>query len=456
MSGKNLGKVTKGTLAAASVEEQLACARAVIFKNAPYLMTLVYGLIPKACPPVGTLAVTKGMVMLYNPEFVTANTETRLAAGLMHEVQHILRDHLTRGETVPDPALFNIAGDLPINEDLKQAGWDTSDDWFYPDTFQFQPGLTAEDYYEMLQKQQEQQQKQQKGKTQGTGTEGEAGGSGGDGDKDKQKQGVGRGHCGGCSGNPGEGEDEQDEKDDGQGPAGRTEVDKKRIIDETCEQIKAAAQKGRGSVPGWLKELADKVLMPPKVPWQRKVQRAVKKSTGQIVAGGLDYSMSRPNKRSYVRGLVRPSMIECTPEICFIIDTSGSMDIDTQIRDAIRETCGCMKACGVDTAWVIQADVDVKKAKRMRINGIRSMPIEGRGGTSFIESIDVATKLRPRPNLIIYMTDGDGEAPERPPPGMDFIWCLVPSHWARPPAKWGHIIVVEDGIHPFENGQNDF
>ena len=41
-----------------------------------------------------------------------------------------------------------------------------------------------------------------------------------------------------------------------------------------------------------------------------------------------------------------------------------------------------------------------------------------------------------RPDLVIYLTDGYGEAPERPP-SVPVIWCLTPGGEA--PTTWGRI-----------------
>jgi predicted metal-dependent peptidase len=424
-------------------EEQLSYAREIVRRDAPYVMATVYGFINTPCPSIPTMAVTRGMNMLFNPEWVVKQSETRLAAAYMHEVQHHLREHLKRGEKAPDKKLFNTAADIPINDNLKEAGWDTGEDWFYHDTFNVPPGLTMEEYYGLLEKEQEKNPNPPNGKDQGQGQGVGEGSGNGQGDNN----GIGRGSCGGCTGNP----EEEKAEQDADAEMSRTEADQQRFADQTFEDIKAADQKGRGSVPGWLKELAKAAMEAPKVPWQRKVQQVVRKSTGQIVSGGFDFSLARPSKRSLIRGILRPGMIDCTPEVAFILDTSGSMGLDTQIRDALREAAGCMKVCGIDRVWVIQADYAVSEIKRMTVNQVKSMEVKGRGGTSFIPSIEAATKLRPRPNLIVYFTDGDGEAPERPPPGTAFIWCIVPSAWQRKPAHWGHVVVVQDGAHPLES-----
>jgi predicted metal-dependent peptidase len=416
--------------------ERLALARAVVLQKAPYLMHLIYGFMPQPIfnhPIITTLAVTKNLVLFHNPVWVVLQKETRLAAGLVHEANHVLRATIDRGGFIPDRALFNKAADIPINADLKKAGWDMDPMWLYPETYGFPEGLTSEQYYELLEK-----------KSGGGGRGKNAPGKSPKGQENEQP-GVGQGSCGGCAGNP---SPEENTLDEG---GGRSEAEQQLFVEQTCEAIRATTDaKMRGSLPAWMKELAEAMRAPPKVPWQRKVAVIVRKTTGQVTSGGSDFSLSRPSKRSLVRGVLRPGMIECQPNICFILDTSGSMGLETQIRDALVEICGCMVGCGVDSAYVIQADAAVAETKKRRFNEILKMPITGRGGTHFTPAIDQATKLRPRPDIIIYMTDGDGYAPKLPPAGIAFIWCLVPSYCSRRPARWGEVVVIQDGEHPFE------
>jgi hypothetical protein len=365
-------------------------------------------------------------------------------------VHHILRKSHERGAKA-DKKLFNYAADLPINHDLRASGWDTSTTWLFPETYGFKPGLTAEQYYDLLKKNPPPKGGGNKGKEKGKEKEEDNPSPGGEGDSEQPQYQVGEGHCGGCVNNP----EKEELEADADKQFGRTEIEQKQILDQTFEDIRGAASNARerGNIPGWMKELADKNLLPPKVPWRRKVASIVRKATGQITSGGSDFSLIRPSKRSLVRGVIRPGLIESMPIVVYIIDTSGSMDTQTQIRSALTETCSCMRAVGVDRAWVIQADMIVQDAKLMKASDIPGMEIKGRGGTSFIEAIDKAVELKP--NLIIYMTDGEGTAPRNAPPDTAFIWCLVPSPWSRRPAAWGHVVVVEDGAHPFEKPNDD-
>lgn len=60
-------------------------------------------------------------------------------------------------------------------------------------------------------------------------------------------------------------------------------------------------------------------------------------------------------------------------------------------------------------------------------------------------------ELHPRPEILVYATDGCGPAPLAPPPGLHTIWLLVGRCRQRPmfPADpWGVFVEVDDHDTP--------
>lgn len=428
-------------------EEKLSLARAIVRAKAPYFMSAIYGLIPYEDMDTPTMRTTDGMVLLYNPDFVNSIDEKVCAGILVHEVMHVLRDHLSRFATElagEEALLANIAMDIAINPDLLHAGWQLTPGALVPEMFELPSNKTAEEYFELLKKQQSKKSKNKKG----TGSQGQ---SQGQGQNNDQQQGSGKnsghgspgvckGDCSGKSSNPNQAakEKEIDEQ------VGRSDLDKIRIQKTTTEDIKKhIEQQGRGNIPGSLVELIGKLNQLSKIPWRQELQSVLRKVTGQIKSGGKDFSLRRPSKRSYCREIMRPGLVQQLPEIAIIRDTSGSMGAQ-QIMEAVVESCAIAKAAGVDSIWFMDADTQVAFCKRVRIHEIDKLPVHGRGGTDFHPAIEAATKLKPKPDIIIYVTDGDGYAPKEPPPGIAFIWCVVPSYYGRAPAKWGKTIFVTD------------
>src|SRR5690349_24935045 len=70
----------------------------------------------------------------------------------------------------------------------------------------------------------------------------------------------------------------------------------------------------------------------------------------------------------------------------------------------------------------------------------------GRGGTDFRPAFAAAEKVYPRPDLLIYFTDGYGPVPDSPPRGMHTLWGLIPHRTAGAarPALWGDVVLISD------------
>lgn len=445
-------------------EVKLSCARAILRAREPYICPTVYGFIPHPQPGLGTMGVTKGMVLYYDPEWLVTLTDEQVAAALRHECDHHVRDHADRCAAYPNKDLANISADLAINPDLRNANWELPHGVF-PENYSLPEQLPMEEYYDLLSKpkesppankQQKQEQnskeeKQQQGggqeeeeeeKDGGEQPEGEQGQEGDDKEKSPgQKPACCSGGCGGIAGNPITGlEEELDEQ------YGRATSEVKNIARETAQEIKNhVAKHGRGSVPGSLLEAVDQLLdNKSKVHWTKELAHILKKATGRIEAGGMDFSLSHPSKRSFARGFPRPGLVQYLPEIAFVLDTSGSMGTE-QIQAAILQTVGIFRGLGVESAWFVQADAAVAAApKRVRLRDLKKIEIAGRGGTSFDPALQVVQGLQPRPDLVVYLTDGDGAATVKPK-GIEVVWCIVPARWGRKPdANFGHVVVIEE------------
>lgn len=437
------GKLRKDCLSA------LATARLAIRKDFPYYSSIIYGFVPRMAPGLGTLGVSPGMVLTVDPVWFTnmakevdpdikglardLAADAMRAGVLIHEAHHILRG-LERIEALvaagEDPELVNKAFDIPINDNLKDSGVPLPSWAIYSTTFGFKKGLTGEQYLALFKKN-PQAQKKAKG--------GGKGSKGGQGKKGGTPQ-VGSGACGGCAGNAIDKalEKKFDEE------IGRSKADKERFRREGLKALNDAAQAGRGIMPSDLKELLEKGNEKPMVPWQAKCRHVIRNCSGRVISGRSDFSYRRPSRRSWTRGIIRPGMVDRKPEVLFIEDSSGSMGA-TQLRHGRVEMASAFRALGLDEVWFCDIDADVAlQPKRIHINDLAKMPVHGRGGTNFCPGIEIAAKLQPRPEILIYFTDGDGPAPAKAPRGLEVIWCIVPTPYGRRPAKWGHLVLVSN------------
>lgn len=457
-------------------EEKIEAARAYVLQKAPYFSSVVYGFVYRPIEGIGTMLCTPTMILGYDPEWAVIATVDELAADIAHEVHHFKRGHFERGETVDDKDLFNKAGDLAINPDMKAAGWKLEEGpmgAIYPEMYGLPPNLSTEEYYQLLR-----QQKQKQGKTPepkgvptptqgkpqsgpgGTTKPGEGppklpgmGPPGGGGDKDGKEEGKGsghgkggicKGHCGGLGGNAEQKELEQ--KLDSLPGVGRSKSEQKVIEKRLANDIKEYMEvHGRGSVPAsmqdWTKVFDDE----PHVRWQDELSQVMRDTTGRLQAGGDDFSMRRPSKRSILRGFPRPGLIEHLPEVAIIRDSSMSMGAK-QLTASVRESYFIMQALGIEEVWFVDADTDLSMPwKRVGADFFRTLTeVRGRGGTDFRRPINSALELVPRPDLLVYATDGDGTVALMPPPDIAVVWCIVPSYFNKAPAKWGHCVIVSD------------
>lgn len=400
--------------------------RAYVLQKFPWFYPTLLGLVPNYSPGLKTLGVTPGLVL--DIDFVWFSTLSDAIAGgcLIHECMHVLRD-LDRLYALPNLELANLAFDLPINDDLKTAGVELPSWAKYTSTFNLPPGLTGEAYYDLL------------SKMSSTAPDGGLRINGKDVDG-----GVCSGKCGGCAGTPNKNEDDRD-KDFGRSPAD-VEYFKRAGINAIKEAMASGKLGGgRGNTAGFFSELLQfDGREKPVVPWKEMAVNSLRRANGRMKCGQTDYSIRKPSKRTYTQGILRPGMITHEVSIAYIEDSSGSMGPE-QLKAGRIEMGEAMVRLSVTNVWFLCADTQVQsEPRKIRARDLKTLPVLGRGGTSFVAAIDAVMKLRPRPHIIIYATDGDGTAPEHKPKGVEFIWLLVPGPWTVRPCDWGTQILMSD------------
>lgn len=455
-------------------EEKMASARAAAIHKAPYFSSVIYGFVFVPLEGILTMLCTPKMILGYDPVWAVEATVDELAADIVHEVNHFMRKHFERAVGIDDPDLFNLAGDLAINPDMRAAGWGLAASAVFPEMLNLPLNKSTEEYYELLKQmkqnnggkspepkpgaapaggqkpgqQQGQGQPDTKPKTgqqpgQGEGQDQDGEGQGEGGQQPKPK-GVCQGHCGGMGGSAIDklAEQQLDGTPDLGRSAGEMAGIEKRAVNDIKQHIE---QRGRGSVPGNLADWAANFDDESHVRWQDELAHVIRDTTGRMQAGGDDFSLRRPSKRSFLRGFLRPGMVENLPEVAIIRDTSGSMGAK-QLTDAARESYGIMQALGIEEVWFADADTEVARPwKRVGPQFFRELKDAfGRGGTDFRRGIESALRLNPRPDLLVYVTDGDGTTTKMPPPNLAVVWAIVPSHYNMAPAKWGHCVLITD------------
>jgi len=437
----------------AAALNRLANARSYLLNRAPYVASTLLNLSPvPVWRPEITMGVTRGMVLyvgmpwlLTEPEFKDEKTRDAIIGGcLYHECEHPLRG-FDRLEALPNKDMANIAGDLAINCVLLREGFLLPSWVVVPEKFGFEPFLTMEQYYHLLEEKMQSTQSNLQSTCekamggQGKGSPGQSKGDSGQGAGGWQPK-VGSGACGGAAG--GVADPSLEATLDSE--HGKSDIEVEAARHQTLDEIQSyAKQHGAGSVPGHYESLIETRYTKPAVNWRRIFSNLLSRAAGNIMAGGADYSMNRPSMSSGLLGIIQPGLVDMEIEIVVIRDTSLSMG-DEELQQVNNEIFHVLKKTDVEEIWVVDADTQVHSAKRVKIRDIPKLNAKGRGGTDFHAALEyVRKKLRPRPQIAVYMTDGDGSAPKKAPRGIAIIWCIVKTDYARRPATWGTLVVCD-------------
>lgn len=447
-------------ISAMAPESALALAKARLLFHKPFYGHMLAGVRPREAPNLKAgLATTMDeggeFALLYNPQrWIMPDTPLRpngermrlselapqdrqavkarrevpwtvveLAAGVEHEVRHMVNLHHARGRGL-DEATWGLAADEAINQGLSHLPSFAIDHR----TYGHAAGLAAEGYYALHDRAK----------------------------KDRQSpQGNGRG---GQAPTPPKPKPNQDPHSRGdQDPPGQP--DSRPSCDCTAWQSVPAQSarykrrvamaairarnlsKGHSSQPGLLPaELEEEIRS-----LGRRAQdwRAFLRRWGRRHAPiGLRGTPMRPHRRC---GWDQPGYrLRLKSTFIVLVDTSGSVG-RRELEQFFAELNGMAQWADI---IVIEVDAKVQRIYKHR-RGTPSIKFQGRGGTYFAEAFDlVAGKAKRRiPNAhllrgaagVIVLTDGGiFDVPPKNPMGLDVLWAVTPG--GRQPGPWGECI----------------
>jgi hypothetical protein len=163
--------------------------------------------------------------------------------------------------------------------------------------------------------------------------------------------------------------------------------------------------RSRGSKPGeWDRWVAS--ILEPVVPWQQVLSTTVRRAVAWT-HGQSDYTYSRPSRRGAASPhVVLPGLRRPTPGVAVVVDTSASVD-DRLLAQALGEVDGVLRALGpvAGEVTVLTCDAAVHAVRSVR--SARDVQLTGAGGTDLRPALARAVTLRPRPELLVVLTDGD-------------------------------------------------
>ncbi|GCB51820.1 VWA-like domain-containing protein [Streptomyces sp. NL15-2K] len=376
--------------------DKLFAARLYAARVRPYLATALFALHTVESRWVPTMAVDRHWRCYVSPGFVDRTPVEELAGVWVHEVSHLLRDHHGRGDRVarergltgPGERLrMNIAADCEINDDVFGDGLLRPEGAVEPTALALPAGQLMEDYLRLF--------------TLGPRTQDWAWldcGSGADGLEREWDLGPDGAH-------------------------GLSEQERDAVRFRVAQGITARP----GNAPRGWKRWAEEAFHPPQ-PWRELLGAAVR-SAASGPGVGEDYTYGRPARRSAgVPGVVLPSLRRRPPRVCVVIDTSGSVS-DAELGSALLEVAAISRAVGGrrDLVSVVSCDAAARVVHPLcRAEGI---PLVGGGGTDLRAGFAKALRARPRPDVVVILTDGQTRWPDTRPPCRTVVG-LFPRHQA--------------------------
>ncbi len=337
---------------------------------------------------LGTLGVTYDksgrFLLLIDPKFFRECTVNQRSALLKHEVLHLAFGHLIRGKG-KNQRLFNLACDISINQmidGLPKGGCHYKD-------FKLPANLGAEEYYELLIE---------------NATEIEA----------KLGKGKGDGLI-----------DSHEEWD--KIPEEVKEIAKARL-EEIIVKSARQAEKIKGNLPANIEALIESICRQQKIPWNQILRQVVLKS----FQTKYQFNHKKLDRRREVFPARKRNKMN---KILIGLDTSGSIS-DKDLAEFFGEIDN-IKRLGNANIRVAECDAKIGK-----VYDYKEAPksVTGRGGTDFRPVFALADKDE-KPDVLIYFTDGYGDAPAAKPKKYSVIWVFTKEH--KPPCDWGYKIVKD-------------
>jgi predicted metal-dependent peptidase len=404
-----------------------AAARVWAAHQAPYMASALLALDPVVVDQSGdpesrrldlrALPVDQQWHVYLDPDILVDLPVPTIGFWLVHQVSHLLRHHAERSPVQQpidaphqtftqsrDEQLWNVAADAEINDDLVAGGTARPDGAVTPSSLGLPDSLTAEQYWDAL-----------------SGSAKEA---------SHVPESDERAHdCGsGCDALP-------RPWDCGQPGLGAT--GQKLLERDVARRIEEHQRRFGNTPAGWQRWASE--ILEPTVSWQRLMASAIRRGVADV-AGRVDFTYRKPSRRSSVAGdVILPSLRQPLPKVAMVLDTSGSMD-DHLLAQSLAEVQGVLQALGVGRRHLKIVCCDAKAFEAQKVIRARDVELLGGGGTDMGAGLSKAAELRPRPDLIVVLTDGHTPWPVDPPRGIRVIVGLMDPSGSVP--QWAKAIPI--------------
>ncbi|MFD5972507.1 vWA domain-containing protein [Streptomyces bacillaris] len=401
--------------------DKLFAARLQAARARPYLATALFALHTVESRRVPTMGVDRYWRCYVSPAFVARTPVEELAGVWVHEVSHLLRDHHGRSDRVArqrgltgpgDRLRMNIAADCEINDDVYGDGLVRPKGVVQPSTLGLQPGGLMEDYLRRF----------------GLGS---------------ITQYLAWLDCG-------SGADGLD-RDWELGPEGAHGLSA-REQDAVRFRVAQGINGRPGNVPKGWQRWAEEAFHPPQ-PWRELLGAAVR-SAASGAGAGEDYTYGRPSRRSAgLPGVVLPSLRRTPPRVSVVIDTSGSVS-DAELGSALLEVAAISRAVGGRRDLVTVLACDAATRVVHPLCSAEGIPLLGGGGTDLRTGFAKALRTRPRPDVVVVLTDGQTPWPKAQPACRTVVGLFTrergrrtwrednPEYTPSGPPAWARVVEI--------------
>ena len=167
-----------------------------------------------------------------------------------------------------------------------------------------------------------------------------------------------------------------------------------------------------GGVPaGWRAWAAE--VLGSRTNWRQRLGHRMSVAIQRGVGARTDYSYARPSRRQAVYYPILPPRLagDRTARIVIVVDTSGSMEA-SDLQRALGEVAAVMRQFEYPVT-IIPCDIQAYEPVRLIAaeEAYRLTYLPGGSGTDMAAGIRAALHLRPRPDVVLVLTDGQTEYP---------------------------------------------
>jgi predicted metal-dependent peptidase len=407
-------------------EDEVSRAIIALYMAEPFFAHMVQGLARRVDESTPTAAVSlggAGIELRVNPRFFAGLAREERVAVIKHEILHVVLKHLLRGPG-KHPRLWNLACDVVVNDLVGK--WPLPEGAVTRASF---PGLripadaTAEAVYKLL------LAESLGGSGEGHEPPADGGeGAAGDGAGGKDDQPSSHSDHGGWAGRPGAGRPGAGLGEPHAAAASEAAID--GLITRASDRLPPG---GRGHLPDVVREAISQARErgKPRIDWRR---------TLRLFAAGAGRTrvVATVRRESPRYGTFPGTKIKRLHRLAVVIDTSGSVS-----EEVLRSFFDEIHAIWRTGASVLVVACDAAVHGSFEYRGEVPVRLGGGGGTAFQPAFDwLRASRRLRVDGCIYLTDGQGPAPQQGP-GCKLLWVVTDPGGLGPHLRFGRSVVLD-------------